>query len=120
MEASTATTEPTGKFMESLRRNNKQIRDDRATSIVEDTQLTYKRQIEDLETSVKKMRREQENMLDLSPTTTQSLVLASEFDSAAYAKLDLDLGVRIRTSEIRLDIAKERYTLQNDFQPVGR
>jgi len=98
-----------GAFASSLKRNNKQIRDDRATSIVEDTQLVYKRQIEDLEMKIKKMKREQEGMLDLSPSNAQSLVLASDFDSQKYADKDLDLGVKIHNTEKKLEIAKERY-----------
>lgn len=98
-----------GAFYSSLKRNNKQIRDDRATAIAEDTELVYKRKIEDLELSIKKMKREQEYMLDLSPTTTQSLILASDFDSAEYAEKDIDLGIKIRNTEITLEIAKARY-----------
>ncbi len=98
-----------GAFYSSLKRNNKQIRDDRATAIAEDTQLVYKRKIEDLELSIKKMKREQENMLDLSPTNAQSLILASDFDSNVYADKDIDLGVKIRNAEITLEIASKRY-----------
>ena len=101
--------EPGGAFISSLKRNNKQIRDDRATAISEDTQMIYKRQIEDLDLSIKKMKREQENMLDLSPNNAQSLVLASDFDSKVYVDKDVELGVRIRNAEIKLDIAKKRY-----------
>lgn len=98
-----------GAFLSSLKRNNKKIRDDRAQAIGEDTQLIYKRKIEDLELSVKKMRREQDNMLDLSPADAQSLILASDFDSDEYCKKDIDLGLKIRNSEIMLEIAKNRY-----------
>lgn len=98
-----------GAFVSSLKRNNKQIREDRAASIAEDTQLVYRRQIEDLELNIKKMRREQENMLDLSPTTAQSLILASDFNSAEYVDKDVALGVKIRNEEIRLEIARRRY-----------
>lgn len=103
-------TKPEGAFVSSLKRNNRQIRSDRAAAIAEDAQLIYKRQIEDLEVSIKKMRREQENMLDLSPSDATSLMLASDFDSASYAKKDVELGVKIRNSQIKLDIAKSRYT----------
>ena len=99
-----------GAFVSSLKRNNKQIRDDRAATIAEDTQLVYKRKIEDLEMSIKKMAREQENMLDLSPTNAQSLILASDFKSQEYADKDVELGVKIRNAEITLEIAKKRYT----------
>lgn len=98
-----------GAFVGSLKRNNKQIRDDRAQAIAEDTQLVYKRKIEDLQLSIKKMKREQENMLDLSPTNAQSLILASDFDSENYATKDIDLGRKIRDAEITLDIATARY-----------
>lgn len=102
-------TTGSGAFYSSLKRNNKQIRDDRATTIAEDTQLVYKREIEDLIMSIKKMKREQENMLDLSPTNAQSLILASDFDSATYTKKDIELGVKIRNAEITLEIAEKRY-----------
>lgn len=98
-----------GAFINSLKRNNKQIRDDRATSIAEDTQLVYKRKVEDLELSIKKMKREQENMLDLSPTSAQSLILASDFESASYVEKDIELGIKIRNAEITLEIAKKRF-----------
>lgn len=103
------TEKPRGAFYSSLKRNNKQIRDDRAQAIVEDTELVYKRQIEDLALSVKKMTREQENMLDLSPTHADSLVLASDFDSTKYTAKDVELGVKIRNTQIKLDIAQARY-----------
>ena len=98
-----------GAFLTSLKRNNKQIRDDRATAIGEDTQLLYRRQVEDLEVSLSRMKREQENMLDLSPHDTHSLILASDFDSENYVKKDVDLGVKIRNEEIKLVIAQTRY-----------
>jgi len=98
-----------GAFVESLKRNNKQIRSDRATAISEDTELVYKRFIEDLEINIRKMKREQENMLDLSPSNAQSLVLASDFDCNAYVTKDTELGVKIRNTEIKLEIAKARY-----------
>ena len=98
-----------GQFIDLLKRNNKQIRDDRAQAIGEDTEMVYKRKIEDLELSIKKMKREQENMLDLSPTNAQSLILASDFNSEEYAQKDIDLGVKIRNAEITLEIAKKRF-----------
>jgi hypothetical protein len=55
------------------------------------------------------MKREQEGMIDLSPTNAQSLILASDFDSDTYVEKDLDLGVRIRNEEIKLGVAKTRY-----------
>lgn len=98
-----------GAFISSLKRNNKEIREDRAAAIAEDAQLVYKRKIEDLEISIRKMQREQENMLDLSPASTQSLILASDFKCDDYVAKDIDLGIKIRNTEITLEIAKQRY-----------
>ena len=98
-----------GAFLQSLKRNNKQIRDDRAQAIGEDAQLLYKRKVEDLEVSISRMKRDQENMLDLSPENAMSLKLASDFDSNEYVNKDLELGVKIRNEEIKLEIAKKRY-----------
>lgn len=98
-----------GAFITSLKRNNKKIRDDRAAAIQEDTQLLYKRTIEDLEVNIKRMERELENMLDLSPTDARSLVLASDFDSKEFVAKDVEIGVKIRNEQIKRDIAVRRY-----------
>src|ERR1700677_1118727 len=100
----TKTETVSGAFAASLKRNNAKIREDRANSISDDTQLMYKRSIEDLQVTVKRLRREQENLLDLSPTSADSLVLASDFDSKNYVVKDIDLGVKIRNLEIKLEI----------------
>lgn len=108
---STETTIPTGAFYESLRRNNAKIRADRAATISEDAQLEYKRTIEDLAMEIKRMKRDQDNMLDLSPSDATSLKLASDFSAKEFVSKDVELGFRIRNHEIRLEIARKRYAL---------
>jgi hypothetical protein len=98
-----------GAFVESLKRNNKKIREDRAIAIAEDAQMIYKREVEDFELEIKKLKREREAMLDLSPSTADSLVLASDFDAKGFVTKDIDLGVKIRNLEIKLEIASTRY-----------
>lgn len=98
-----------GAFIESLKRNNKQIRDDRAAVISEDAEVMYRRTIEDMAQNIRKMRRDQENMLDLSPDNAMSLKLASDFDAAEYVKRDTELSLRIRNEEIKLELAQSRY-----------
>ena len=104
-----ALDEMKGAFVSSLMRNNRKIRDDRAVAIAEDSQLIYKREVEDLVIQIKQLKRERESMLDLSPTTADSLVLASDFDSKAFVAKDIELGVKIRNLEIKLEIASNRY-----------
>ncbi len=98
-----------GAFAASLTRNNRQIKKDRALAIVEDAQMIFKREVEDMETRIKRMKRERDNMLDLSPESATSLKLASEFDAKAFVSKDIDLGIQIRNLEIALDIARTRY-----------
>jgi hypothetical protein len=98
-----------GAFLSSLKRNNKQIREDRAEVIFEEAELAYKRKIEDLKMGVRKLRREQENMLDLSPTNSQSLILVTDFNATNYVDKDIDLGLKIRNLEITLEVAQARY-----------
>lgn len=98
-----------GAFVGSLTRNNKKIREDRAISIAEDAELFYKRRVEDLETQIKRLKREREALLDLSPTDAQSLVLATDFKSEDFVNKDVKLGLDIRNLEITLEIARERY-----------
>lgn len=100
---------PTGAFLESLKRNNRKIREDRALAISEDVHLLFKRMVEDIQMRITRMKRERENMLDLSPTDAQSLVLASDFNAEIFVQTDIDLGVKIRNEEIKLEIAQRRY-----------
>jgi hypothetical protein len=48
-------------------------------------------------------------MLDLSPSTADSLVLATDFDAKTFVDKDIDIGVQIRNLEIKLEIAEARY-----------
>lgn len=98
-----------GDFVSSLVRNNRKIREDRAVAIAEGAQLLYKREVEDLQIQIKQLARERESMLDLSPTTADSLVLASDFNAGEFVKKDVDLGVKIWQLEMKLKIAHERY-----------
>ena len=103
-------TDLKGAFVGSLVRNNTKIKQDRAIVISEEAQIKYKRKVEDLEIKIKQMRRDRENMLDMSPTDTTSLIMASDFDGDNFVNRDLKLGVDIRNLEIQMEIAKDRYS----------
>lgn len=98
-----------GAFMTSLVRSNSKIRKDRALAIAEAAEMIYKREVEDLGVRIKQLKRERDNMLDLSPENAQSLVLASDFDAKAFVNKDIELGVQLRNLEIKLEIATNRY-----------
>jgi hypothetical protein len=100
-----------GQFVESLTRGSKKIKADRALVIAESAQLIYKRSIEDLEMDIKTTQREQANQLDLSPTTSDSLELAKNFDALEFVKKDQAYTLKLRELRIRLEEYKARYAV---------
>jgi len=109
MTEGTDTPEVPGAFLATLVRTNTKIKRDRAVAIAEDVQMTFKRQVEDIEIKIKRLKREQENMLDMSPETAMSLKPAKDVDALAFTDKYLEVGVQIREEEIRLEIAQKAY-----------
>ncbi len=109
VKAKTEVDEVKGALYQSLNRNNKQIKEDRAEVIGEDLEMEFNRSVHDAAKDLKRARRERENMYDLSPTNTTTLVLAEELDAPLILKRDTELSLRIRELEIIFDIRKERY-----------
>jgi hypothetical protein len=109
-ETSDTTEMPKGAFVVSLQRSNSKIRKDRAADIAEIAEMAYKNAVQNLMVGIKRMKREREAMLDLSPTNAMSLMVANDFDSEKFVERDVQLGVDIRNAEIRLDIMQKRYS----------
>lgn len=107
--AETQLQEKKGEFAESLLRSNKKIRADRALNIIEEAQMKYRRKKEDLAYDLRQAILKRNGRLDLSPTTADSLVLASDFDADGFVNQDLQESVNIENLEIKLRIAKNRY-----------
>lgn len=59
-----------GAFGEALVRNNKKIRQDRALAIAESAQMIYKRTVEDLQLSIKQMRRDRDAIIRFTEHTS--------------------------------------------------
>lgn len=98
-----------GHFVGVLQRSNKDIRDDRALTIAQKAKRSYRRKIEDILDEIKELRLRRLNMLDLSPTDRNSLVLGNNFDADDFVSKNLDLGKQIENLEITLRIATEEY-----------
>jgi hypothetical protein len=98
-----------GAFIDSLQRNNKKIRDDRAEQIGSKAQLAYKRRIEDIQTQMKEIGWGRDGLIDLSPTSADSLILATDFKSNEFVTKDLEIGLQLRDLEIQEQIAISRY-----------
>lgn len=98
-----------GAFVESLKRNSKQIKSDRALAIAEDAETEMKRRIEDLIRDIRKLERERESRLDMSPDNVTSLKLATEFDASQFVYAELEYGEKLFIMSRRLQILQERY-----------
>lgn len=98
-----------GFLRESLNRNNKEIKKDRAETIHEDLQMVFSRSVEDTAAELKKTKREIVNMYDFSPTTTESLVLASNLNGKLINQQDTELRLKVRELTILLEVKQEAY-----------
>ncbi|WP_027378659.1 hypothetical protein [Chryseobacterium daeguense] len=96
------------RFIESLQRNNDQIREDRARIIGEDAALIYRRRVEDIELKIKKLEREQEGLTDISPLDKNSLTFA-DFQPEAFVQRDIELSLTIRNLNIQLELTRNRF-----------
>lgn len=96
------------RFIDALKRNNDQIREDRAKAISEDSELIYRRKIEDFELKIKRLTREQESAIDISPLDKNSLTFA-DFNPDNFVLKDIEVSLKIRNFKIQFEIAKKRY-----------
>ena len=96
------------RFIESLRRNNDQIREDRATTIGADSELIYRRRVEDIELKIKRLEREQEGLIDISPLDKNSLTFA-DFQPETFVHRDMELSLTIRNLNIQFEVTKKRF-----------
>ncbi|WP_435524531.1 hypothetical protein [Chryseobacterium indoltheticum] len=89
-------------------RNNDQIREDRARIIGEDAELIYRRRVEDIELKIKRLEREQDGLIDISPLDKNSLTFA-DFQPEAFVQRDIELSLIIRNLNIQLELTRTRF-----------
>lgn len=92
-----------GRFVNTLTRNNKRIKADRALTIIDAAQMKYKREIEDAILKIKKLRRSLDAQLDLSPTDANSLKLVDDFDETDFVFKRRENLKLIKNEEILLE-----------------
>ena len=103
--------ETQGTFRNSLTQSFKNIRESKASSITEDVELSYKREIEDLCRKVRQCDRDREDILiNLAPgNITSTSVVPSDFDADGFLKRDIQIGLTKRDALIKLEIIISRY-----------
>ncbi len=108
-------------FGSSLKRNNAAIKKDRADEITREAYIRFKRTVEDLEEELYRLIRKRNNMLDLSPSSIQSLMPAKDFDAGQFLIDDVDLSKQIREKTIIANITRKRcnYLFATDYKPIA-
>lgn len=109
-ENSTDDAKKGGALCGSISRNIKQIKEGRALSILEDAELAYKRKIENMELTLKKLNRKVEDSLDMSPDSTTTLLM-KDFDADKFIEADANAAYDIRNLTIQLNECKKRYNV---------
>lgn len=99
------------KFKDYLTASFRQIREDRADGIAEDTEIEYRRDIEDRLRRIRQYDRQRDNLiLDLCPSNiTSTQVVPGDFDAAKFKEKDIQIGIDRRNDLIILEIVVDRY-----------
>ena len=96
-------------FTEMLTRPASKIKTDRALAIAKKARVVFERTVQDLEMEIERLIAERTAMLDMSPTSAISLIVANEFDESKFTNDYLNISYELRKLAIKLDIAKKSY-----------
>jgi len=103
-------TVPIGALAQSLMRKNHEIKADRAKAVIQSTQTTYKRAVEDLELKIADINMQLDAALDLAPDNAMSLVPnLKNHVPTKFVGDDLSLIFERRNLVIQFEEAKARY-----------
>ena len=98
-----------GLFDQSLKRNFKQIREDRADLMKKSTRALYKREIDDLYTELDTLEVDRNNLLDFAGDSTTRIISPSDFDAKNFIGKDKQLTMRAREIRIQIEEFTERF-----------
>ena len=98
-----------GAFASSLKRTNKEIREERARQIASSAERTFRRYIEDIEEALEEKLLLRAAMLDMSPSNTHSILRADAIDSTKFVSSYSEIGLEIRELKIKRQEAKRDY-----------
>jgi hypothetical protein len=89
--------------------NEKPTGSQRATAGSEDAKSLYKREIQSLAHLISLLKMEQEEIANLTPTDEQTKEITNAIDSGAYVSKEIEIGVKIRDLEKKLETARKRF-----------
>ena len=96
-------------FAKSMMRNHKKLREDRASTMARSTKLRYGRYVEDLEEKLVQLETDRQALLDLGHVSKDTIISVSDWDPEGFVAKDVKIGVEIRETKIRLEIARTQY-----------
>jgi len=96
-------------FFNKISRSNKELRQDRALIIAKGTEKALRRKIEDFNDNLESLKLSLDNLLDINPSNTHTIINPSDFDAAIYIRTAEEIDLKIRDITIRRDLAKARY-----------
>lgn len=98
-----------GLFDQSLKRNFKQIREDRADLMKKSTRALYKREIDDLYTELDTLEVDRNNLLDFAGDSTTHVLNPSDFDAKNFISRDKSLTMKAREISIQIEEYTKRF-----------
>jgi predicted RNase H-like nuclease (RuvC/YqgF family) len=74
-----------------------------------DAESLYKREMQNLEHIIRQLKRELEDMATLSLTDKQTSEITDAIESGAYVSKEIEIGVKIRGLEKKLESARKKF-----------
>jgi hypothetical protein len=72
-------------------------------------QSIYKREIHNLARLIQYLKKQKEDLARMTPTEAETSEITDAIDSGAYVSKEIEIGVKIRDLEKKLELAKKRY-----------
>ena len=69
----------------------------------------YRREIQELARLIQYLKKQQEDLAGMALTEAEASEIADAIDSGAYVSKEIEIGVKIRDLEKKLELAKKRY-----------
>ena len=112
----------TGILGTTLKQTFKQIKESRIDSMLEDTELKYRRNIEDVCAKIRQCDRDMEDaILDILPTNAGQGITPSQFDAERLMNTRVNTLITRREQSVRLGILLNDYeTLFGTYPDMGK
>jgi hypothetical protein len=82
---------------------------EKATSASSDAKSVYRREIQNLDRLIRQLKTEQEYIAGLPVTDKETSEITDAIDSGTYVSKEIEIGVKIKNLEKKVESAKKRY-----------